>query len=114
MATILRPFLLRGYQSKPTGVKAGFVFPSTDARAGFVATASSSAAEQPQAPYNEAQLEHVYDNLETRPDTTPRQRRVGIGALRSLLAQDGDAGGSVLGSALSAGFIERDGASSTV
>ena len=101
-------------QSKPTGAKAGFVFPSTDARAEFVATASSSTAEQPQAPYNEAQLELMYDHLKTRPDTTPGQRRVGIGALRSLLVQDRDAGGSVLGSALSAGFIERGGASSTV
>ena len=60
--------------------------------------------------YNEAQLELVYDQIETRPGTTEAQRSEGIAALRGLFAWDRRAGATLLGSALWKDFTERGGA----
>lgn len=67
-------------------------------------------AEQPTGEYNPSQLEFVYDDVETRPGTTPEQRTAGIAALRALFGRDRRAGASVLGSALWRDFTERKGA----
>jgi len=68
------------------------------------------AVDQPRAPYNEAQLELIYDQAETRPGTTEGQKSLGLQALKSLFHRDRRAGATLLGSNLWRDFTEGRGA----